>query len=309
MISRVAGVAVGCIAVLTTSLAIPLAAQEHGQKTFASATAACQALVAAVQADNRQALLAILGPEAKGIISSGDPVEDRDNRLDFVQKYEQMHRLVTELDGETTLYIGAENWPTPIPLVEKNGAWYFDTAAGSQEVLYRRVGRNELTVIAVCRELVDAQKEYYGEQHPGESTHQYARKIFSDPSRQDGLYWKAGTGGTESPIGPFIAAASAEGYSHSPLGKQEPFHGYYFHVLTAQGPDAPGGAGSYIVDGKMTGGFAFVAFPAEYRSSGVMTFIVNQDGTVYEKDLGPRTTELAKSMTTYNPDKTWKPAE
>jgi hypothetical protein len=300
------------LAILAAGIAYfpaPAVAQQPGQRAFSSAAEACKALVAALQTNDQTALLSILGADAKDILSSGDEVEDKNNREDFVKKYQQMHRLITELDGKTTLYIGAENWPTPIPLVQKASAWYFDTAAGKQEILYRRVGRNELAVIQVCRELVDAEKEYYAKPHDGGSSHQYAQKIFSDPSQHNGLYWAPGPGEAESPIGPLLASAAAEGYARNADHKPQPFQGYYFRLLTGQGPNAPGGARSYIVDGKMTGGFAFLAYPAEYRSSGVMTFIVDQDGIVYEKDLGRRTAEIAKTLTRYERDGTWHKAD
>jgi hypothetical protein len=281
-------------------------AQSAGQKTFPSASAAAKALVAAAQTNDTSALLNILGPGAKEIVSSGDAVEDRDNRQDFVEKYQQMHRLVIEPDGTTTLYVGAENWPTPIPLVNKGGEWYFDTPAGKQEILYRRIGRNELAVIQVCHELVDAEKEYYATPHDG--VQQYAQKLYSDPGKHNGLYWQASAGEGESPIGPFVASASAEGYSHSPCQKSEPFQGYYFRVLAGEGT-SEGDAHNYIVDGKMTKGFAVLAFPAEYRSSGVMTFMVNQDDIVYEKDLGAHTTQTAPTLTRYQLDSTWRKAD
>lgn len=306
---RVAAKLTAC-AILTAAIAFlpaPATAQQPGQKTFPSAAAASHALVTALEADDQSALLNILGPDAKDILSSGDAVEDKENREHFVQKYRQMHRLVTEPDGSTTLYIGAENWPTPIPLVHKgkgkNNGWYFDTPAGKQEILYRRIGRNELAVIQVCRELVDAEKEYYAQPHDGDSGNQYAQKLYSDPGKHNGLYWEASSNETESPIGPLVASASAQGYKENP----EPFQGYYFRVLTGQKSSV--GARSYIVDGKMTRGFAFLAYPAEYRSSGVMTFIVDQDGIVYEKDLGRRTAEIAKTLTLYDRDKTWRKAD
>jgi hypothetical protein len=220
-----------------------------------------------------------------------------------------MHRLVAEPDGTVTLYIGAENWPTPIPLAHDGRGWFFDTPAGKKEILYRRVGRNELAVIQVCHELVDAEKGYYAQPHDGDTEKQYAQKIFSDPHKHNGLYWEAGPRETESPIGPLLASAAEEGYAPEPGHKQEPFQGYYFRVLKGQGANEPGGARSYIVDGKMTGGFAFLAYPAEYRSSGVMTFIVDQDGIVYQKDLGRRTAEIAKTLTSYDHDATWHKAE
>jgi Protein of unknown function (DUF2950) len=279
------------------------------RQTFPTAMAASQALVAALQSDDQQALMKVLGPEGKEIISSGDETQDKNERSDFVMKYQEMHRLVTEPDGTTTLYIGAENWPTPIPLMHAAGGWYFDTAAGKKEILYRRIGKNELNAIQVCRELVDAQKEYDAKTRDGDSTNQYAQKFFSDPDKHNGLYWTAASGGEQSPIGPLVASAEAEGYSHDANHQAQPFMGYYFRVLKAQGANAPGGARSYLVDGKMTRGFAFVAYPAEYRSSGVMTFIVNQDGVVYEKDLGARTAEIAKALTAYNRDATWRKAD
>jgi hypothetical protein len=286
----------------------PTAAQQPGQKTFPSAAEASKALIAALQTNDQTALLSILGAEAKDIVSSGDEVEDKNNREAFVQRYQQMHRLVAEPDGKTTLFIGAENWPTPIPLVHKGSTWYFDTAAGKQEILYRRVGRNELAVIQVCRELVDAEKEYHAVPHDGDSANQYAQKFHSDPNKHNGLYWEPAPGEAESPIGPLVASAADEGYTRIP-GHKQPFQGYYFRFLKGQGANEPGGARSYIVDGKMTLGFAFLAYPAEYRSSGVMTFIVNQDGIVYEKDLGRRTAEIAKTLTQYDHDATWRKAD
>jgi len=285
------------------------AREPAGRQSFPSAMDASQALVAALQNDDRQALLKVLGPDAKGIISSGDETEDKNNRAEFVQKYQQMHRLVTEPDGVTTLYIGAENWPTPIPLMHTSGGWYFDTAAGKKEILYRRIGKNELNAIQVCHELVDAQKEYNGQTHDGGSANQYAQKFFSDPDKHNGLYWTAASGETQSPIGPLVASAEAEGYTRNTDHQPQPFEGYYFRVLNAQGPNAPGGARSYVMDGKMTRGFAFIVYPAEYRSSGVMTFIVNQDGIVYEKDLGVKTGEIAKALTRYDRDTTWRRAD
>jgi hypothetical protein len=282
---------------------------EAGQQIFVSAAEAAHALIAALQSDDQQLLLKVLGASAKDIISSGDATEDKSARERFVQKYGQMHRLVTEPDGTTTLYIGAENWPTPIPLRHKVNAWYFDTTSGRQEILYRRVGENELTVIQVCTELVDAQKEYYAQPRDGGSDRQYAQKILSDPGEHNGLYWKTVSGEADSPLGPLMASAEREGYAEDAERKPQPFHGYYFRVLKAQGPNAPGGVRSYIVDGKMTSGFAFLVYPAEYRSSGVMTFLVNQDGIVYEKDLGRRTAEIAKSLTRYDRDSTWRKAE
>lgn len=292
---------------LAASLPPLSAAQQPGQKTFSSASGASHALAKAAQANDQSALLNILGPDAKELISSGDPAEDKSNREEFVQRFKQMHRLVNEPDGTTTLYIGAENWPTPIPLVHKGDTWYFDTPAGKKEVLYRRIGKNELAVIQVCREMVDAEKEYYSKPHDGESQQQYAGKLSSDPGKHNGLYWDAGAGQQESPLGPMIAAAAADGNPGNPDQKPAPFMGYYFRILTAQ--KTAKGSHSYVVDGKMIGGFAFVAYPAEYRSSGVKTFMVDQDGVVYEKDLGARTATAAKALTQYEHDASWHPAD
>ena len=215
-----------------------------------------------------------------------------------------MHRFVDEPNATTTLYIGAENWPTPIPLVNKGNLWYFDTEAGKKEILYRRIGRNEMSTIRVCQELVAAQKEYYATQQ-GE----YAQKIFSDEGQHNGLYWKVTGSEPQSPIGPLVAAAVAEGYVKGKAGPPTPYHGYLYHILTSQGKNAPGDARNYIVNGKMTEGFGFVAYPAEYRSSGVMTFVVNQDGVVYQKDLGDKTEVIGKAMKVYNPGSGWQKAE
>ena len=215
-----------------------------------------------------------------------------------------MHRLVIEPDGTTTLYVGAKNWPTPIPLVHKDRAWYFDTDAGKKEILYRRVGRNELSTIRVCHELVAAEKEYR-RTHPDV----FAGKILSDAGRRNGLYWPSAAGDPQSPIGPLVASAVAEGYTGGKEMEQTPYRGYFFHILTEQGKHAPGGAKSYIVEGKMTGGFAFVAYPAQYRSSGVMTFMVGSDGVVFQKDLGKDTGAVAKAMKRYDPGAGWSKAE
>jgi Protein of unknown function (DUF2950) len=288
----------GAVALLAGALPLYTLAQQAGQKTFPSAEDATRALVTAAQNNDEGAMLEILGPDGKEIVSSGDPAEDKDNRAQFVERYRQMHRLVREPNGTCTLYVGAENWPLPIPLVNKGGSWYFDTAVAKQEILYRRIGRNEISTIRVCQELVAAEKEY-------DSSHQeYAQKITSDPGRQDGLYWEAAQGQPRSLIGPLVAAAFAEAAT-SASPSPSPYRGYYYRILTEQGSKAPGGAKSYIVDGKMTGGFAFLAYPAAYRSSGVMTFLVGKDGVVYRKDLGPNTATIAKAITAYNLDASW----
>lgn len=281
-------------------------AQQPGQRTFLSAQQATDALVAATRNNDERALLDILGRGGKQVITSGDATEDAESRANFVQRYHEMHRLVKEPDGTTVLYIGAHNWPCPIPLMEKGHAWYFDTESGKREILYRRIGRNEISAIRVCQELVASEKEYSA-MHK-----EYARKIFSNQGQQDGLYWRAANGEPQSPIGPLVAAAAPQNFAESQAAESHdapaPYRGYYFHILTGERKKG-GHAKSYLENGKMTGGFAFVAYPAEYRSSGVMTFIVNEDGTIYEKDLGPKTESIAKSMKQYSAGSGWQKSE
>lgn len=296
------------IAALATSLLISFTcaaadSPSPAQKSFSSANEAARALAAAVQARDQQALLGIFGPDGKELVASGDPQEDRQDQDVFLEKYQQMHRVAKEADGTVTLYLGAENWPFPIPLVEKKGKWFFDTNAGKEEVLFRRIGRNELSTIEVCGELVQAEKEHFAGAHPGEAG-QYAQRFSADQGKNNGLYHPVASG--EPEIGPLLAEASADSTGQT---ESQPFHGYYYRVITRQGANAIGGAKDYIVDGKMTGGFAFIAFPAQHKSSGVMTFIVNQDGVVYEKDLGPDTAKRARSIQEYNPDSSWQKAE
>jgi len=270
------------------------------QKAFSSPQEAAAALYEAARNHDEDGMLVILGPDAKDVVVwTEDPAERKADVDLFVEKYGQMHRLVKEPDNETTLYVGAENWPLPIPLVQQNGVWYFDSNLGKREILYRRIGENELETVDILRGMVDAENEYYSQTDDSSGAHEYARRFNSEPGQRDGLYWPESKGPDDSPIGPYLAQASFNRSDRKPL------HGYYFRVLTEQGPKAPGGARKYLVDGKMTGGFAFVAFPAYYRSSAVMTFIVSQDGVVYEKDLGPMTAQAAKAMTSFNPDSTW----
>ena len=294
------------VAAMAVMMVMPMArAQEPGEKTFASPQEAGKAMYEAVKADDKAATLAVLGQSASGVVESGDTVQDKKNRDIFLRRFEQMNRWGTETNGDQTLYIGAENWPFPFPLKkDASGQWYFDSKAGSQEILFRRIGKNEMAAIRVCQTLVEAQQDYFQQTHDGDTTQQYAQKFMSEPGKQNGLYWKTDNGQPESPIGPLVAYAAEQGYG----GKHEtpqPFHGYFYRILTGQGTHAKGGAKSYLVNGKMTGGFAFVAYPAEYRVSGVMTFLVDQSGIVYQKDLGPSTVDLAKQMTAYNPDKSW----
>jgi hypothetical protein len=285
----------------------PTFAQQPGQQTFASFADAGRALFTAMQSPDDRALLGILGPAGNDIVSSGDPIEDLDARTNFTAKYEEMHRFVTEPNGTVTLVVGAENWPLPIPLVNKNGAWYFDTQAGKDEILFRRIGKNELFAIQACNDLVDAQKQYY-DRAPYGFAKEYAQKLVGDEGKHNGLYWEETGDQFNSPINPLIAYAR-QNRPADQVGAHVPFNGYFFRILTSQGPHAPGGAKNYIVNGKMTAGFAFIAYPAEYRSSGVKTFIVNKSGTIYEKDLGPNTTKLAEAMTAYDSDSTWNKGE
>lgn len=297
-------------ALLIGLLFVPLSfAQQQGQRTFHSAEEASLALFTAAQQENVQALLDILGRAGKEVISSGDPAEDMNDRVGFVLKYKEMHRFTKELDGKMILRVGAENWPFPIPLASKDGMWFFDTDAGKEEVLLRRIGKNELAAIDACQQLVAAEQEYYKKPYKGQP--HYSERFVSDKGKRNGLYKADTPEEFDSPVDPLIASAGQE--NRNPTGADAndpiPFNGYYFRILTGQGENAPGGAKSYIVDGRMIGGFVFVAYPAEYRSSGVMTFIVNQSGVIYEKDLGPDTAKLAAAMTSYNPDSTWHSVE
>ena len=292
----------GSALAVTVAFSTVALAQGPGQKTYASPEEASNALFAAAQKNDEAALLEVLGKEGKSIIESGDPKQDEAMRANFVEKFQMMHRLVEEPDATTTLYIGAENWPTPIPLVNRAGKWYFDTDAAKKEILFRRIGKNELSAIRVCEELVAAQKELFSKNN------EYAAKFVSDEGKQNGLYWPANGSANQSPIGPLVANAGSLGGLTMDSGA-DPFRGYYFRLLDRQGKQASGGAMSYVADGKMTKGFAFVAYPAVYRDSGVMTFIVAQDGTVYERDLGKQTVQKAKALKAYDPDPNWKRSE
>jgi hypothetical protein len=283
-------------------------AQQAGQKTFPSADEASQALFAAAQSGDKSALLEILGPAGAPIVSSSDDVQDKNSREEFVARFQQMHRLAKEPDGTTTLYVGAENWPVPLPLISKAGVWYFDTEEATKEILFRRIGKNEFAAMEVLNALIGAENDYYSQARDGKAQ-QYTQKFGSEEGKHNGLYWKTSEGELESPAGPLVAYAAGEGYNKREGDGPSPFHGYYYRILTAQGKSAHGGAKSYIVNGDMIGGFALLAYPADYRSSGVMTFIVGQDGVIYEKDLGPKTAELAGAIKEYSPDKSWRKAE
>jgi Protein of unknown function (DUF2950) len=273
------------------------------QESYKTPEAAADALTGAARTGDRAALIRVLGPDGADIASSGDPVADSDLRKKFVETYDAKHQVKMDGDAKATLIIGAEDFPVPIPLIRKGDAWQFDTAAGREEILARRIGRNELDAIQSSLSYVDAQNDYAEKDRTGAGSGVYAQRIVSSAGKKDGLYWPASAGGDESPLGELIAEATRQGYR---VGEgRTPYHGYYFKILTRQGPDARGGALNYVVNDKMIGGFALVAYPAEYRNSGVMTFIVNHDGVVFQKDLGPHTDKLAERMTTFNPDQTW----
>lgn len=285
----------------------PAFAQQTEQLTFPSVQDAAHALFVAMQSQDDQPPLHVLGPAAKDVLSSGDAAEDAEARVGFVVKYQEMHRFVTEPNGTVELLVGAENWPFPIPLANSNGSWYFDTAAGKDEIIFRRIGKNELSAMEASEELVEAQKQYFAHPRAG-FPKQFAQKLVSEDGRHDGLYWRGASDEFFSPINALIANANPV-VSDKSVGDPAPYNGYFFQILTSQGPHAPGGAKNYIVDGKMTAGFAFIAYPAEYRSSGVMTFIVDSSGVIYEKDLGPETVKIAKAMNAYEPDSTWHRVE
>ena len=276
------------------------------QKTFGSPDDAAKSLADAAKTGSHDTLIAIFGPGSQDVIFSGNTDEDKTNFDNFTAAYVTMNRWRKQADGSEVLYLGADNNPFPIPLKKNNaGQWYFDTAAGKEEILSRRIGDNELAAMNVVAAMASAQAEYFSQHHDG--VKQYAQKFISDEGKQNGLYWKSVEGQPKSPLGPLAAyAAATEGFN--PLaGKQQPFHGYFYRILTKQGADAKGGEKDYIVNGKMSGGFAFVAYPKEYGDTGVTTFIINQNGIIYEKNLGKGTADLAKAMTAFNPDQSWNP--
>jgi hypothetical protein len=277
------------------------------QLVFGSADDAVAALVKAEQAGDVKTLRSIFGPGSEKLVSSGDRVADAAARQRFLDSYAVAHSLMPQDDGSIVLSIGPNAWPLPIPLVKADNGWHFDTATGAQQIIDRRIGRNELLTIRTLLASVEAEKDYFDRVQRGTGTGVYADRFFSRPGEEDGLYWEAEEGEPPSPLAPLIEQARDEGYpgAASPAGKQEPYHGYFFKILKAQGPNAPGGAKSYLSDGKMTGGFAFLAWPAAYESGGVVTFAVNQDGIVFQKDLGPETAKIAAGITRFDPDVTW----
>lgn len=277
------------------------------QQQFDSADDAVMALVKAAREHHKSAINNILGPKGQKIISSGDKVADNRAREDFVAAYDNKHSIANEGEDKATLVIGDNDWPFPIPLVRKDDKWSFDTKAGLDEILRRRIGRNELSAIQVSLAYVEAQNEYASLDPEKLGTHVYAQRILSSQGKKDGLYWPTKDDEEPSPLGDLAAKASAEGYRVG--GKPKPYHGYYYRILKRQGSGAAGGAYDYVVNGKMIGGFALIAYPAQYGNSGIMTFMVNQDGTVFQKDLGERTEKIARKMETFDPDAGWQKVE
>jgi hypothetical protein len=286
--------------------AFAAAAAEIEQKLFASPEQAVAELVASNRSGDTTSLESIFGPDGKKLIYSGDPVADKQWREKFVTAYEKRNRIEKEGDDKAVLVIGEHDWPYPIPVVREAAGWRFDTKAGSEEILNRRIGRNELNTIEVCRAYVDAQREYVAKDRNSSGLPEYAQRFLSTSGKHDGLYWAAAPGEEVSPLGPLVARASAEGYDTS--GKRVPYHGYYYKILKRQGSHARGGAYDYIADGHMIGGFALLAYPAQYGVSGVMTFVVNQDGIVYQKNFGPDTATIAEHTDGFDPDENWTAA-
>lgn len=274
------------------------------QKSFSSAEEAVEAAMTAARNNNEKDMLAIFGAQAKELLFSSDAVADKQRREEFLAAYAESHRLVAE-GQDTILLVGKQDWPFPIPLVKRGNAWVFDTAKGKEEILNRRIGENELYTIKTLLAVVDAQREYALKNRDRDGLLEYAQKFVSEPGKKDGLYWEVKPGEPQSPLGPIMAQARSEGYKRETSSMAHAYHGYYYRILTAQGKDAPGGAYSYLVNGKMIGGFAVVAYPTEYGNSGVMTFVVNHDGNVFQKNLGKNTVATGKSMKEYNVDSTW----
>ena len=292
------------VSLTIAGLLCTVASVASAQQAFKTPEEAASALVSAAKANDMKAFATVLGPDGDDIVSSGDDVADAATRQKFVAAYDAKHQIAMEGDNKAIMVIGQEDFPLPIPLVRKDGTWRFDTAAGREESLARRIGKNELDAIQASLAYVDAQNDYADKDRTGAGVGVYAQRIISSPGKKDGLYWPTAQGEDASPLGEFIAEATAQGYRVG--GGRTPYHGYYYKILTKQGAAAAGGELEYIVKDKMIGGFALVAYPAEYRNSGVMTFIVNHAGTVFQKDLGPDTAKLAERMTSFNPDKSWE---
>lgn len=298
-----------CVVAMAFSTQVSAAAKGK-QMTFATPEDAVKALVDAARANNTKELLAIFGPGSESIVYSGDEVRDKIGRERFVKRFEEKSSLEKQGDEKVVLHVGSDDYPLPIPIVKKGTTWSFDTKEGKEELINRRIGRNELNVIDSLHAFVDAQREYASKDRDGDGAMAFAQKFMSSKGKHDGLYWEAKDDEEKSPLGPLVAEASAMGYvTKGRNTKPQPFHGYYFRILKAQGKNATGGAYDYVAKGKMILGFAFLAYPANYGNSGVMTFIVNQEGVVYQKDLGKNTAKVAKAIKRYDPDKTWTKVE
>jgi len=281
------------------------------QATFNSPDAAAESLAGALRKNDSAALKKVFGPESSEILSSGDPVADKAEAARFIEAYDQSHRLELQGGVEHVLIVGKQNWPFPVPIVQNdNGKYLFDTEAGKDEILNRRIGRNELDSVQVCLAIVDAEREYVALRPMGGDVPIYASKLVSSAGKKDGLYWPAVEGGPESPLGELVAEAAAEGYRQRKEGEApKPYHGYRYRLLTSQGPAAKGGAMDYIVKGQLIGGFAVIAYPAQYGNSGIMSFITNHDGVVYQRDLGPETEKVAQALASFDPTPQWTPVK
>jgi Protein of unknown function (DUF2950) len=301
---RTAGIVVAMLAAALVSGCGP---RPEAHTSFATPEEAVAALVPALEKGDPATLGKLLGPGSDEIISSGDPVADKADRDGFVASYREKHELVADGDSRRVLQVGAADWPSPVPVVQRDGRWYLDGAAGADEVIYRRVGENELGAIAVARGFWEAQFDYAAQARDGNPPGVFAQKLLSDPDRQNGLYWPTAAEEPASPAGPFVASAGAEGYRRGGEGQRVPYHGYYYRSLYGQGPSANGGAMNYFADGLLTQGFALIAWPADYGASGVMTFMINEDGVVFQKDLGEDTAAIVEKIQDFDPDGTWQP--
>jgi hypothetical protein len=294
------------VLLVAVAAALVACSRSVSQKDFASPEEAAQALVAAVKAADTHALLEVLGADAQPVIDSGDPVRDRHARERFLEAYAAAHDFDSATEGTTTLQVGADKWPFPFPLQQHSNRWSFDSSAGAEEIINRRVGENELDAIQSCLAFVDAEREYYIRNPQEQPLLQYAQKLASTEGHKDGLYWPTTGDEPVSPLGEQFARARSEGYFENGVAAGQGYRGYRYRLLTAQGPSAAGGAYDYLVNGKMIGGFALLAFPVEYGNSGVMTFIVNHDGVVYSKDLGSETAKVASGIAAFDPDSSWQ---
>jgi len=290
--------------------ATPAEAKSAGAQRFQTPDDAAKALLEAVRSDDRNQITTVFGSDGAELLSSGDEIEDKNNRSNFITLAQEKMAVEKIGEGRAIIHAGNTDWPFPIPLVKHGDSWQFDADQGRQEILNRRIGRNELSALGVIRGYVEAQFDYANSDRDGDGVSEYAQKLMSEPGKFDGLFWEPEDGQPQSPLGPLVAEASAKGYKVKGASeKPSPYHGYYYRILTRQGGNVPGGKYDYIINGNMIAGFALVAFPAEYGSSGIMTFVVNHQGKIFQKDLGPKTAEIAAKMMEYNPDSKWEPVQ